>query len=29
MFIYESFTAFVVGEINNMNKFPQTEPDSI
>ena len=27
MFIYESFTAFVVGEINNMKKFPQTELD--
>ena len=29
MFMYELFTAFVVGELNNMKKFSQTEPESI
>ena len=29
LFIYESFTALVVGELNNMKKFPQIELDFI
>ena len=27
--MYESFTAFVVGELSNMKKLPQTKLDSI